>query len=123
MEAHIHKDHRDTKLNDGTPDKDVSTTLVLDSDHEEEALDTVNPFDPMASEKCKFIEKDDNETCKLEIETIDWDNNGTKAIDPKIKETSDHGDGISCKECGNLYMGSRKVFSIMYHLIQCGRWY
>merc|ERR1712030_185799 len=53
MEAHIHKDHRDTKLNDGTPDKDVSTTLVLDSDHEEEALDTVNPFDPMASEKCK----------------------------------------------------------------------
>ena len=98
---------------------DGSTTLVLDSDHEEEALDTVNPFDPMASEKCKFIEKDDNETCKLEIETIDWDNNGTKAIDPKIKETSDHGDGISCKECGKLYIGSRKVFSIMYHLIQC----
>ena len=47
------------KLDDGTPDpsiveinadKDVSTTLVLDSDHEEEALDTVNPFDPMASD-------------------------------------------------------------------------
>ena len=79
--------------------------------NDEEALDT-DPFDPMASEKCKFIEKDDNETCKLEIETIDWDNNGTKTIDPKIKETSDHGDGISCKECGKLYMGSRKVFSI-----------
>ena len=60
--------------------------------NDEEALDT--------SEKCKIIEKDDNEKCKLEVETID-------------------GDEISCKECGKLYMGSRKVFSIIYHLIQC----
>ena len=27
---------------------------------------------------------------------------------------------ISCKECGKLYWGPGKVFSIMYHLIQCG---
>ena len=38
-----------------------------------------------------------------------------------IKEASDHRDtGISCKECGKLYMGPNKVFALMQHLTRCG---
>ena len=47
------------------------------------------------------------------------------AVDPIAEiEASDHGlnTGISCKECGKLYMGPNKVFALMRHQVryQCG---
>ena len=111
MKNHINKHHR--KASKG-PDNPVGADSTA-----------ADPGDVLVTGELEHgyvgssIPKDD------EIEVVDLDSviiNGTEtAVDPiaEIKEASDHGldTGISCKECGKLYMGPNKVFGLMHHLI------